>query len=75
MKCPRCDGTGYTYIEYPVFDPKQEQYYPDWDEVPCDYCGGTGEYIPDSFLSLLNMTREEIEIFFFLDEELNSPSN
>ncbi len=74
--CIRCEGTGYIYVERAVFSPSAEQYTPDWFEVPCEWCDGTGETLDAAWQSLINLTSDAIkEIYGIDDSESDSLSN
>lgn len=38
--CPSCDGHGDHIIQHPAWGGRNADW--DWDEVPCDLCGGSG---------------------------------
>lgn len=46
--CEACDGKGYTLRRITVYEPGCGFPHDDAEELPCEHCGGCGEFIDDA---------------------------
>lgn len=71
--CPKCEGEGCFVAEGPgCFDERFGNYYPTDLYIPCDRCGGTGEWEPKAELvcTFESNVRHTSEHFDFDEDEL-----
>jgi DnaJ-class molecular chaperone len=47
VECNYCDGTGATTTTHSVFSMAEEQWFPDYQDVRCPECNGSGWHAVD----------------------------